>query len=76
MSEERKAGIGGSAVFSNSAASTATVSSFRKECQLYEALPDTACDIEPEQFPLLSYCVRVVFAVRVASSKSFRVVCQ
>ena len=75
MSEERKAGIGGSAVFSNSAASTATVSSYRKECQSYEALPDTAIDIDKldrwrnhqEQFPLLSYCVPV------ASSKSERV---
>ena len=79
--EERKAGIGGSAVFSNSAASTATVSSYRKECQSYKALPDTASDIDQldrwrnhqEQFPLLSYCVRVVFAVPVASSKSERV---
>ena len=71
--EEKRAGMGGSAVFSNSAASTATVSSFRKECQSYEALPDTASDIDQldwwrnhqEQFPLLSYCVRVVFAVPV-----------
>ena len=39
--EEKRAGMGGSAVFSNSAASTATVSSFRKVCQSYEALPDS-----------------------------------
>ena len=79
--EERRSDMGGSAVFSNSSASTATVSSFRKECQSYEALPDTASDIDQldwwrnhqEQFPLLSYCVRVVFAVPVASSKSERV---
>ena len=63
--EEKRAGMGGSAVFSNSAASTATVSSFRKECQSYEGLPDTASDIDQldwwrnhqEQFLLLSYCV-------------------
>ena len=73
--------MGGSAVFSNSAASPATVSCIRKECQSYEALPDTASDIDQlawwrnhqEQFPLLSYCARVVFAVPVASSKSERV---
>ena len=47
------------------------VSKFRKECSSFEALPDAAGDVDQlrwwqahqEQFPLLSYLVRVVFVV-------------
>ena len=57
------------------------VSKFRKECSSFEALPDATGDVDQlrwwqahqEQFPLLSYLPRVVFAVPVASSKSERV---
>ena len=53
---------------------------FKKECLIYESLPDAASDVDQlgwwkshkEQFPLLSYIVRVVFGVPVASSKSER----
>ena len=66
-------------VFSSSSAPV--VSKFRKECNSYEALPDAAANVDQlrwwqahqEQFPLLSYLVRVVFAVPAASSKSERV---
>ena len=54
---------------------------FRKECSSFKALPDAAGDVDQlrrwqthqEQFPLLSYLVRVVFALPAASSKSERV---
>ena len=57
------------------------VSKFRKECSSFKALPDAAGDVDQlrrwqthqEQFPLLSYLVRVVFALPAASSKSERV---
>ena len=68
-----------SSIFSNTARDTST--EFKKECLIYESLPDAATDVDQlewwkshkEQFPLLSYLVRVVFAVPVASSKSERV---
>ncbi len=73
--------IRNSAVFSNTATDSSTMSRFRKECLSYEALPDASSDVDQldwwkqhkEQFPLLSFLVRVVFAVPVASSKSERV---
>ena len=50
-------------------------------CRSYELLPDATYDVNQlawwkqhqEQFPLLSFLVRVVFAVPAASSKSERV---
>ena len=81
MRAEKERSSGLSAIFSNSSASTSTVSRFRKECLSYEELPDASSDVEQlqwwknhqEQFPLLAHMVRVVFAVTVASSKSERV---
>ena len=66
-------------VFSSTSAPVA--SAFKKECSSYEALPDAPADVDQlrwwqhhqEQFPLLSYLARVVFAVPAASSKSERV---
>ena len=57
------------------------VSKIRKECSNFKALPDANGDVDQlrwwqayqEQFPLLSYLVRVVFALPAASSKSERV---
>ena len=57
------------------------VSKFRKVCSSFEALPNAAGDIDQlrwwqthqEQFPLLSYLARVVFALPAARSKSERV---
>ena len=51
---------------------------FRRECFAYESLPDAPGDVDQldwwknhkEQFPLLSFLVRVVYAIPVASSKS------
>ena len=73
-----RTGTGGSAVFSNSAAITTTVSSFRKECQSYDAVSDTSSDLNQlewwrnhqEHVPPPSP-VRVVFAVAVASRGKF-----
>ena len=64
-----------------SSTSAPLVSKFRKECSSFEALPDAAGDVDQlrwwqahqEQFPLLAYLARVVFAVPAASSKSERV---
>lgn len=66
-----------SSIFSNIDSS----SKFRKECFVYESLPDPPSTVaqldwwknHSEQFPLLLYLVRVVFGVPVASSKSERV---
>ena len=71
--------IGFMQVFSSTSAPVA--SAFKKECRSYEALPDAPGDVDQlrwwqhhqEQFPLLSYLARVVFAVPAASSKSERV---
>ena len=57
------------------------VSAFKRECKVYELLPDAPSDVDQlqwwrqhqEQFPLLSHLVRVVFAVPAASSKNERV---
>ena len=56
------------------------VSKTRKECSNFKALPDANGDVDQlrwwqayqEQFPLLSYLVRVVFALPAANSKSER----
>ena len=56
-------------------------SKFERECSSYELLPDADSGIDQllwwkdhqQQFPLLSYLARVVFAVPAASSKSERV---
>ena len=81
--EEQRRGIRitirNSSIFSNTAVDSS--SSFRKECLIYESLPDAHTNVNQldwwknhkEQFPLLSYLVRIVFAVPVASSKSERV---
>ena len=70
----------GSSVFSNT---TSTLTSkFQKECMTYETvIPEAASELDQldrwrrhqEALPLLSYLVRVTFAVPVASSKSERV---
>ena len=66
-------------VFSYS--STPEDSAFKREVRSYEALPDARTEVDQlgfwaahqEQFPLLSYLVRVIFPVPAASSKSERV---
>ena len=70
----------GSFVFSNT---TSTLTSkFQKECMTYETvIPEAASEVDQldwwrrhqEALPLLSFLVRVTFAVPVASSKSERV---
>ena len=65
MRAEKERSSGLSAIFSNSSASTSTVSRFRKECLSYEELPDASSDVEQlqwwknhqEQFRLLSHMI-------------------
>ena len=69
-----------SAIFSDRSESVAT-SRFRRECKSYETLPYAPSSVDQlnwwknhqEQFPVLSFMVRIVFAVPCASSKSERV---
>ena len=69
-----------SSVFSNTAVET--MNKFCRECFTYKSLPDAPSDVDQpdwwrshrEQFPLLSFLLRVVFAVPVASSKSEHVI--
>ena len=73
--EEKRSGACRSEIFSVSQ------SKFERECSSYELLPDADSGIDQllwwkdyqQQFPLLSYLARVVFAVPAASSKSERV---
>ena len=59
MKAEKERSSGVSSIFSNSSASTSTVSRFRTECLSYEGLPDASCDTDQlqwwknhqEQFP-------------------------
>jgi hypothetical protein len=63
------------------AAAATTISAFQTECKEYEAMQPASPDVDQlnwwrireELFPLLSFLVRVVFGVPVASSKSERV---